>query len=237
LLTRATCRRRVLLAPLFGVLLLAGCDSTPPLRTDFPALTYDYLPVLHLSVASMEIENRATLVANDFSPQSPVLPTDALTRMAGERLQASGNSGKAVFVIDQASLVRTRTGLLGNFAVHIDVQSADHQHVAYASAKVTRSYTGDLDDVRGTLYDMTKQMMDDMNVELEVQVRRTLGDWLQNVSTAPREAPVQSQSLTPTPDAATPPSQQPNEQPSQSPDLTPAPPSQPIPLQPPAPVQ
>ena len=240
MITRAINRRRVLFAPLFGVLLLAGCDSTPPLRTDFPPLDYSYLPVLHLSVASLAIENRAMVVANDFSPQSPVLPTDALTRMATERLQASGNSGRAVFVIDQASLIRTNTGLLGNFAVHIDVQSADHQHVAYASAKVTRSYTGDLEDVRGTLYDMTKQMMDDMNVELEVQVRRTLGDWLQNVSTAPREAPVQSQSLEPTPDAAAPnqpPSQLPSQSPSQSPDLTPVPPSQPIPLQPPVPIQ
>lgn len=188
-------RRLSLLAPLCTALLMAACSEEPPARTNFPPLNYSYLPVLRLSVASITIKDEAPIEANDFSPQSPVLPVDALTLMANQRLQAAGTSGTAVFVIDRASLIRTDTGLVGNFAVHIDVQSSDHQHVAYASAKVTRTYTGDLSDLRGTLYDMTKQMMDDMNVELEVQIRRTLGDWLQNVTPASELAPVQSQTL------------------------------------------
>jgi len=222
-MTRMIGRREATLSSLIGVLMLAGCSDQPVMRTSFPALSYTYLPALRLSVASVEIQNLAPITANDFSPQSPVLPTDALAQMATDRLVASGSSGRAVFVIDQASLVRTPTGLLGNFAVHIDIQSADHQHVAYASAKVTRTYTGDIDDLRGTLYDMTKQMMDDMNVELEVQVRRTLYDWVQNVSTAPPPAAVQSESLTPGPDTSS--------AVSPGPDTTPAPAPTPIPLQ------
>ncbi len=192
--------RRAMFAPLCGVLLLAACSTPAPvMRTDFPPLSYEYLPPIRLSVASVKIENHVTIVPNDFSPQSPVLPTDALARMANDRLKASGNSGLLVFSIDQASIVRTDTGLTGVFEVHLDIQGANQQQVAYASARVTRNYAGDITDMRGTLYDMTKQMMDDMNVELEVQIRRTLGDWVQHVSTAPAAAPVQSQQLTPTP--------------------------------------
>ena len=204
-MTRMIGRREATLSSLIGVLMLAGCSDQPVMRTSFPALSYTYLPALRLSVASVDFR--------EWNGQA----------LATDRLVASGSSGRAVFVIDQASLVRTPTGLLGNFAVHIDIQSADHQHVAYASAKVTRTYTGDIDDLRGTLYDMTKQMMDDMNVELEVQVRRTLYDWVQNVSTAPPPAAVQSESLTPGPDTSS--------AVSPGPDTTPAPAPTPIPLQ------
>ncbi len=188
-------RRLSLFAPLCAALLLAACSDAPAPRTDFPALSYSYLPVLRLSVSSLTVKNQAPIEANDFSPQSPTLPVDSLGLMATQRLQAAGTSGTAVFVIDRASLIRTDTGIVGNFAVHIDVQSSDHQHVAFASARVSRTYTGDVTDLRGTLYDMTKQMMDDMNVEIEVQVKRTLTDWLQNVAPNANLAPVSSQAL------------------------------------------
>ena len=42
-------------------------------------------------------------------------------------------------------------------------------------------------------YDLTKQMLDDMNVELEFQIRRSLKDYLQTTGTAPTPAPVQKQ--------------------------------------------
>jgi len=215
-MTRSIGRRQAVLAPLLGMCLLAACsDDEPPPRTNFPPLTFSYLPVLRLSVANISVEDHAGIIANDFSPRSPVLPTDALTLMANQRLQPSGDSGSAVFVIDQASIVRTDTGLFGNFAVRLNVLGADQQPVGYAAARVTRTYTGDIDDMRGTLYDMTKQMMDDMNVEFEYQVRRTLGDWVQLTSTPSTVAPVQSQSLTSPPIV---------------PDTTPAPPPTPIPL-------
>ena len=218
-MTRSVGRRHAMLAPLLGAWLLISCsDEEPAPRTNFPALDYSYLPVLRLSVASIAIDNRATIIANDFSPQSPMLPTDALALMAMERLQASGDTGRAEFVIDQASIVRTDTGLFGTFVVHINILSADNQRVAYAMAKVTRVYTGDIGDLRGTLYDMTKQMMDDMNVELEYQIRRTLADWLQIAAPTSSVTPVQSQSLTSPPVV---------------PDATPAPAPTPVPPQPP----
>ena len=41
---------------------------------------------------------------------------------------------------------------------------------------------------------MTRAMMDDMNVEFEYQVRRSLKDWLATTTAVP--APVESQPLT-----------------------------------------
>ena len=54
---------------------------------------------------------------------------------------------------------------------------------------------------RSVLYDFVGQMMTDMNVEFEFQVKRSLRDWLQLTATdAPPPPPVQSQDLAaPTP--------------------------------------
>ena len=46
------------------------------------------------------------------------------------------------------------------------------------------------------LYELTREMMDDMNVEFEFQVRRALKDWLQEADTVPEPAPVESEELT-----------------------------------------
>ena len=53
----------------------------------------------------------------------------------------------------------------------------------------------DAADLPAALYDMTRAMMDDMNVELEFQIRRSLRDWLQDPTAAPPPAPVEQQEL------------------------------------------
>ena len=63
----------------------------------------------------------------------------------------------------------------------------------FAQAIASRQHTGPIDDLRGTLYDVTKAAMDAMNVEFEYQVRRNLGPWLLSASAAP--PPVQQQPL------------------------------------------
>jgi hypothetical protein len=63
----------------------------------------------------------------------------------------------------------------------------------FAEARVARQKTGDIEDLRSALYDMTKQMMDSMNIEFEYQVRHNLKDWLVSSSAAP--TPVQQQNL------------------------------------------
>jgi hypothetical protein len=81
--------------------------------------------------------------------------------------------------------------------------SAPDRRAGYAQAEVTGSYTGDLDDLPRRLYDMTKSLMDRMNVEFEYQVRRSLGPWLTSAAAVP--APVQQQPLLQAPPGPPPP--------------------------------
>jgi hypothetical protein len=190
------------LAPVLAIaLLMAGCASSPP-RVYTP-LRYDYLTPLRLNVASVTIENRFLPAGStDLNGQdpSPLVPT--LTAMAQDRLQAVGSAGRAVFVIKDASLVRTRDGIAGSMDVELDVYAGGGTRAGFAEARVSRRRTGDIDDMQATLYDMTKQLMDAMNIEFEYQVRHSLKDWI-----APSATPgaVQQQALPPPGSAAAPP--------------------------------
>ncbi|MDR3539038.1 MAG: hypothetical protein P4L71_21260 [Acetobacteraceae bacterium] len=189
--TQGLTRRAALLLPL----LLAACggDGEPQ---DFPALRYSYLPPIRLNVASVSIEPRfvPSGMAPDVSLRAPVHPVDALRAMAEDRLQAFGATGRAVFSIQDASLTRRGDVIDGSMAVRLDVYSADNQRAGFAEARISRQHTGDIDSLRGTLYDMVKAEMDAMNVEFEYQVRRVLRDWLTS-GTAPA-APVEQAPLT-----------------------------------------
>ena len=58
-----------------------------------------------------------------------------------------------------------------------------------------RPFAEGIGDLRTALYDITTQMMQDMNVEFEFQVRQSLRDWLQVATTAPPPPPVEQQPL------------------------------------------
>ena len=190
-------RRAMLLLPL----LFVGC-SDASVEHNFPLPSYSYLTPINLNVASIEVDDRSpppsegSLVALD-----PVRPVDVLKQMADERLKANGSAGRAVFVIDQATLARGPSGLDGALSVHLDVfAGAGGERVGYAEARVVRRRTStDRDeDLQAVLYDFTLQMMNDMNVEFEYQVRRSLRDWVQTTAgTAPLPPPVTADPLAP----------------------------------------
>ncbi len=172
---------------------LAGCSSPAP--RNFAPLRYDYLPPLRLNVASIRVEQRfvPSGVGPDVSRLDPVAPVQVLVAMAEDRLQAMGSTGEAVFVIQDASLVRQGSSIQGTFAVELDIYTAPDTRAGYAEARAARTYNGSTDDMAGVLYDMTKALMDQMNVEFEYQVRRSLRAWLLTASAAP--AAVQQQPL------------------------------------------
>jgi hypothetical protein len=186
-------RRSSLLLPF----LLAACGGRS--QRLYPPLHYGHLTPLRLNVAAIQIEQRyvPSRVAPDVSQLDPMPPVQALRNMAADRVQAFGSSGQAVFVIQEASLIRQRDTILGSFAIELDIYTSANTRAGFAEARVSRSYTGDLDDLPSTLYDMTKDMMDTMNVEFEFQVRRSLRAWLSPEGAA--QTPVQQQQLvTPT---------------------------------------
>jgi hypothetical protein len=187
---RTLSRRSSLLLPF----VLTACGGRQE-RLYPPLLQYGHLTPLRLIVAAIQIEQRyvPSGVPPDVSQLDPMPPVQALRNMAADRLQAFGSSGRAVFVIQEASLTRQRDSILGSFAVELDVYASDNTRAGFASARVSRSVTGDIDDLPSRLYDMTKDMMDTMNVEFEYQVRRSLRAWLLPEGAA--QSPVQQQPL------------------------------------------
>lgn len=187
-------RRSALLLPL----LLGGCGGGRDERS-FPPLRYDYLTPLQLNVASIQTEQRfvPSGAAPDVSMDAPVPPLQALRAMAEDRLQAVGTSGQAVFVIQDASLLRHGDTISIHLSVELDIDTAPNTHAAFAQASVSGEFSGDLDDLPARLYDLTKDSMDRMNVEFEYQVRHSLGAWL--LPAGAPQVPVEQQPLTQTP--------------------------------------
>ncbi|MDE2581947.1 MAG: hypothetical protein KGL52_09955 [Rhodospirillales bacterium] len=187
-------RRAILALPL----LLAACGGGEEPPVTYPRLDYSYLPKLRLNVARVEIEQH--FIPSDQPPSvsqyDPVSPTEALRRMGEERLKAFGTSGKAVFTIDDASLVRDGDTITGRFDVRLEVFTAAGGSAGFAEASVSRQRVGKVKDLGRTLFLLTRQLMDQMNVELEYQIRRSLGKFL--VAPGARSAPVQAVPLPPT---------------------------------------
>ncbi len=205
-------KKDCLLPVLLVCLLVTACaDDTPAIQQTFAPLQYGYLSKLRLNVGSIQVQDRSLPVSpQDVASSSPVIPAQALQQMAHDRLFAAGTQGQANFVIDQASIVRgPGGGLSGRLAIHLDLIGEGGVRSGFAEAEVSRQYVPGSDPENGTaaLYTLTRQMMDAMNVELEFQIRRSLGAWLVTPGSVP--APVVAQPLdvpgTPPPVPAPPP--------------------------------
>ena len=185
-------RRGALLLALGSAGGLAACGGEPA-RQAFPPLRYEFLTPLQLNVASIQYAPLPPPNPLDAGAPAPAGP--ALRQMAEDRLVAAGSSGEAVVTIEAARIARTADGLDGVFALRVDVLTAEGGRAGFAEARVTRRDAGIGRDVRAAAYEMTKQMLDDMNVELEFQLRQSLRDYLQSTTVAPAPAAVEQQDL------------------------------------------
>jgi hypothetical protein len=212
---------------------LAGCggDDAPPDEA-FPPLHYEFLKQLRLNVGSVAVQvNVPPPAPDDVTAQDPAPPGEVLAQMARDRLFAAGTIGHAVFTVDLADINQTGNGTLnGELAGHLQVLNDAGQQMAFAEARVSRQHVpgSDPENLHNNLYDMTRQMMDAMNVELEYQIRRSMRSWLVTNTAVP--APVIAEPLAPAapvtppvpaPETGTtiPPYPMPNQ--SESPDMSP----------------
>jgi hypothetical protein len=195
-------RRATLLLPLVSASCGDDENPAPVLRRDFPPLSYSYIPPINLNVQRLE-------VGGDFVPStadgevigtSPISAADTLYAMASDRLKPVATSGTATFRILTASIIRHRDTLNGVLAVRLDVRNGDDTSSGYAEARVTAAHSGSIQDQRAAVYDMLKTMMDNMNVELEYQLRNKLRAWIVEPASSP-----------PSPQPAEPPSQGPTQ--------------------------
>jgi hypothetical protein len=182
-------RRSALLLPL----VLAACGGEE--ERVFEPLRYNYLPPIQLNVASIAVEQRfvPSGVDPDVSGMDPVPPVEALKAMANDRLQAFGTTNKAVFAILDGSLVRQDDGVNGSMAVSLTIFDGSGTQLGFAEARVQSRRTGVSGNLAPVLYDMTKAMMSDMNVEFEYQLRHNLKDYL--TSPAAPDTPVEQAPL------------------------------------------
>lgn len=178
--------RLFLLLPLGLPLGLVGCGSSPPPPPlSFPPLNYSYLPPITLKVARIDVRDEylpgpeaAQLISND--PEAPAL---ALESMARSRLVADGSPGSATFVIRRASLHEVGGMLEGAMDVQVNISTSNGQRVAFAQASVSRSETAPPPNasqavLRTALYNLTKDLMTNMNVQFQYQIQKSLPDWL-----------------------------------------------------------
>jgi uncharacterized lipoprotein YmbA len=163
---------------------LAGCSSPPPPQ-DFAPLSYSYLPPLVLKVANLSIvddyvpsPDTVALLAEDPAP-----PAETLLAMLRHRLVASGAPGTGTVTIQNASVHRVDGTLAGAMTVDVSVSSPDGRSTGYAEATVSASRSVPDPDqgvgaMQAALYDLTKQLMQDMNVQLQYQMQHNLGGWV-----------------------------------------------------------
>jgi hypothetical protein len=182
------------LTPLVAALALAGCGGPPP--QTFTPLNYSYLPPIVLKVSTLSVVNNyvpgpgaATLIA-----EAPEAPANALLDMLNHRIVASGAPGTGTVTIETASIDQIGGNLTGTMTVDINLASPDGTSTGYTEASVSASQTApdpdaSQDVIQGALYSITKQLMDNMNVQLQYQVQRNLGPWL-SFSASPGASPL-----------------------------------------------
>ena len=156
-------------------------------------------------MASIDIDDANPPVRDnrDMAVLAPNRPADVLRQMARDRLLADGAQGRAVFHVEEASIVPDHDKLKGALAVQLEVGTSDGSKTGYAEARVSRTIDYDNDGpnaTRATLDDLVNQLMKDMNVEFEYQVRRSLRTYMATGAAAPAPVvaqPVQTETLAP----------------------------------------
>ena len=172
---------------------LSACaDDTQPQHFSPP--DFSYLTPLHLNVASINVQDQATPTPDSLSARAPTPPDNAL-----KTLVSTGTTGQGQFIIKQAYIQPTSDDAIdGAMDVQFNVADANSQHTGYVHARVTRHFTSTDQSAssRAALDALTKQMAQDMNVELEYQIRHRLADWLTDAEGNLLTGGIQQQSLT-----------------------------------------
>jgi len=202
-------RRRVALAlPLLAAACASG-DAPPRMNTTPPS--YGFLTPLRLNVLDIEVVPSIQGPAYRIDPPAPLSPLALAEQMGRERLVPVGTAGRARFIVDTATLIRggasggglfTQASEQLNVVIHVRVEilGPDGRRVGFTEAEVRRSATmvveGPASQARNA-DQIVRQAMDDLNVEFEFQIRRSLRDWLMtgDPGVVPSAAPIQQESL------------------------------------------
>ncbi len=190
--------RRTALAGLSG-LILAAC-TTPAPTPQFPELTFNHLPLIRLDAATLEIvdEFKSPFAAPNVEHLMPVSPAVAMRRWATDRLKPVGSGGQIIFTIADAGVIETALaptrGVRGvvtkdqserydaKLLVRISVDGGDNRRRGEVSADAMRSRTViegiSLNEREEIWFQMTEELVTDMNEELDTAIRSFLQPFL-----------------------------------------------------------
>lgn len=171
---------------------LAGCETPVP-KPVFPDLTYGHLPPIRLKVARIEVVPAYVSPAKKPNVEHlfPVAPAVAAARWLRDRLQAVGGRGLVRATVLQGGVVEVplekTTGLRGVFTVdqserydavlevRIRIIREDGSEAAMVTSRAERSRTVAEDITpyarEKIWFAMTEAMLNDLNAQLERQIR------------------------------------------------------------------
>lgn len=177
---------------------LNACATPPP--PQFPELTYTHLPAITLGVAKIEVVSTSKKSDASLHVESsmPVTPEQAVRNWARDRLRASGVSGVAKVIIENASVTETELarskGLKGVFTteqsqrydaglkVSVRLEGVPRVSEAFAQAEIKRSQTVPEDvsvNVREqALFELTESVMKDFDPAMAASLRKHLADFI-----------------------------------------------------------
>ena len=180
---------------------LAGCGSGPPPQQTFADLRFTNEPPLRINVVSIQVndEYRPNFDPPHFEQRLPIPLPHVADNWARDRLQPAGTSGRAVAVITDASVVEImlpkETGLSATFTNQLDTQYEARVGirvelrddggltVRMAAGHAERSMTlvegTTLDERDHKLYQMERELMADLDRQLETQIRANFANLVQ----------------------------------------------------------
>ena len=193
-------RRTMLLAlPLAATACASGTPETlQPLVNG-----YRHLTPIRLNVAEVEVVPPAATAVRIDLP-APMRPDAEMVRMAEDRLVAMGTKARARFMVQAAEFRREQMvgsgGLVGMFSGdpgerlavrlegRLEILEDGGRRAAFVESQARRQRTlpdgTSAADRRRAAEDIVRQAMDDLNVELEFQVRRNLREWVEPAGSA-----------------------------------------------------
>ncbi|MEQ8639866.1 MAG: hypothetical protein RIE31_04555 [Alphaproteobacteria bacterium] len=182
----------------------AGC-STAPVATEYPDLTYTHLPPIVLTAGTVEVVDGyiPTLSEPNVEHLFPLRPSVAMQQWAHDRLQVTGSDGQVVrFEVVQASVTETSVREEGGairrlfttahtlrydmtLEARVEVRpNPSSAAVGFVRAIVQRHATlpedATVNDREQLWFTMLSAAMNDLNREMEGQIRITLNPWLVN---------------------------------------------------------
>lgn len=181
-----------------ALLSLGACQMASPPQPNFPDLTFAHLPKLRLDVAQIEVIDEYVSPAKPPNVEHlfPTRPAAVAERWGRDRLEAVGAAGRARVLVKRASVVEVpleqSKGIRGllttdqseryDAVIEIVVQVEGPKGRGSVASSATRSRSVpenvSLNDRERMWFEMTEEMMSDLNTALEARIREAFANYL-----------------------------------------------------------